>query len=82
MRNNQILHMKQNLPLHLFGRLVKYTDIQFSIYSAIWIRPTVQVWLICYEALWNRSFMKSDKGVTLIEPCLLQTSSFYQIDYI
>ena len=50
MRNNQILHMKQNLPLHLFGRLVKYTDIQFSIYSAIWIRPTVQVWLICYEA--------------------------------
>ena len=29
--------------LYLLGRLVKYSAVQFSIYSALWIRPTVHV---------------------------------------
>ena len=29
--------------LYLFGRLVKYSAVQFSVYSTVWIRPTVQV---------------------------------------
>ena len=28
---------------YLFGRLVKYSAVQFSIYLVVWIRPTVQV---------------------------------------
>ena len=28
---------------YLFGRLVNYSAFQFSIYSAIWIRPSVPV---------------------------------------
>ena len=26
---------------YLFGRLVNYSAFQFSIYSAVWIRPSV-----------------------------------------
>ena len=28
--------------MYLIGRLVKYSAVQFSAYSAVWIRPTVQ----------------------------------------
>ena len=37
------------LVFYLFGRLVNNSAIQFSIFSAIWIRPYVEVRSVLFE---------------------------------